>query len=53
MLRRHPTESLPAVRYPVFFSVDTVRSARVSVGGREAEFVLRSNCADLGLWLTP
>jgi hypothetical protein len=53
MLRRHPTESLPAVRYPVFFSVDTVRSVRVNVGGRAAEFVMRSNCDIFGLWLTP
>jgi hypothetical protein len=53
MLRRHPTESLPDVRYPVSFRVQTVRPARVNVGGRDAEFVVRSLCSEFSLWLTP
>jgi hypothetical protein len=53
MLRRHPTESLPDVRYPVLFRVDTVRIARVNVGGHDAEFVARSLCSEFSLWLTP
>lgn len=53
ILRLHPHESSPTGSLLVFVAIDTIRSARVNVGGYDTNFVMCSDSADFGLWLTP
>jgi hypothetical protein len=53
MLRLHPNESPPTGNLLVYVAIDTIRTARVTVGGYDTEFVMRSDSADFGLWLMP
>lgn len=53
MLRLHWNASPATGDLLVFVSIDTVRTARVTVAGYDTEFEMRSISANFGLWLTP